>query len=164
MIPRAFLNSPKFSGLIYMDSASISALAALAGAAVGGLTSFATSWMIQQAQFKAQQHTRELSKRQELYKDFIEEASTLYGDSLTHGPSDLSQLVRLYAMISRMRILSVAATVENADKVALTIVNTYLAPNRTFPELRDMVNNGGIDLLREFSEAVREESQRLEYF
>ena len=42
------------------------------------------------------------------------------------------------------------------------IVNTYLAPNKTFPELRDMVNSGTIDPLRDFSEACREELQRLE--
>jgi hypothetical protein len=32
-----------------MDSGSISTFAALAGAAIGGLTSFATSWVTQQA-------------------------------------------------------------------------------------------------------------------
>jgi len=95
-----------------------------------------------------------------LYKDFIEEASKLYVDSLMHETSDVSQLVRLYAMISRMRVLSSTTTVENADKVARMIVNTYLVPNKTFPELRDMVNSGAIDLLRDFSEACREELQR----
>jgi hypothetical protein len=59
-----------------------------------------------------------------------------------------------------MRILSSTTTVQNADKVARMIVNTYLAPNKTFPELRDMVNNGAIDPLRDFSEASREELQR----
>jgi len=95
-----------------------------------------------------------------LYKDFIEEASKLYVDSLMHETSDVSQLVRLYAMISRMRVLSSTTTVENTDKVARMIVNTYLVPNKTFPELRDMVNSGAIDLLRDFSEACREELQR----
>ncbi|HZM90251.1 MAG TPA: hypothetical protein VFF31_27280 [Blastocatellia bacterium] len=95
-----------------------------------------------------------------MYKDFIEEASKLYVDSLMHETSDVSQLVRLYAMISRMRVLSSTTTVENADKVARMIVNTYLVPNKTFPELRDMVNSGAIDLLRDFSEACREELQR----
>ena len=66
-------------------------------------------------------------------------------------------------MISRMRVLSSTTTVQNADKVVRMIVNTYLAPNKTFPELRDMVNNGAIDRLRDFSEASREEFQRLGY-
>ena len=62
-------------------------------------------------------------------------------------------------MINRMRILSATTTVQNADKVARLIVNTYLAPNRTFPELRDMVNSGALDPLRDFSEASRAELQ-----
>ena len=43
------------------------------------------------------------------------------------------------------------------------IVNNYLAPNKTFPELRDMVNSDAIDPLRDFSEACREEFKRLQY-
>ena len=146
-----------------MDSASISAFAALGGAFIGGLTFFAASWVTQQTQVKAQQLSHKLTRREELYKDFIEEASKLYADSLIHDTPDVSQLIRLYAMISMMRALSPSTIVQNADKVARMIVNTYLAPNKSFPELRDMVNSGAMDPLRDFSEACREEFQRLEY-
>jgi hypothetical protein len=37
------------------------------------------------------------------------------------------------------------------------IVDTYLAPNKTFPELREMVMSGSLDPLRDFSEACRAE-------
>jgi hypothetical protein len=37
-------------------------------------------------------------------------------------------------MISMMRVLSPSTTVENADKVARMIVNTYLTRNKTFPQ------------------------------
>ena len=146
-----------------MDAAYISAFAALGGALIGGLTSFAASWVTQRTQAKAQQLSHKLTRREELYKDFIEEASKLYADSLVHETPDVSQLIRLYAMISMMRALSPTTIVQNADKVARMIVNTYLAPNKTFPELRDMVNSGAMDPLRDFSEACREEFQRLEY-
>lgn len=101
-----------------MDSASLSAFAALGGALIGGLTSFATSWLTQQTQAREQQLIHKLTRPEELYKGFIEEASRLYVDSLVHDSPDVSQLVRLYAMISRMRVLSSTKTVENADKVA----------------------------------------------
>jgi hypothetical protein len=143
-----------------MDSASISAFAALGGAVIGGLTSFATSWLTQQTQTKAQQLTHKLTRQEDLYKEFIEEASRLYADSLVHDTPDVSQLIRLYVLISRMRVLASTTIVEHADKVARMIVNNYLAPNKTFPELRDMVNSGAIDPLRDFSEASREELQR----
>ena len=143
-----------------MDSASISALAALGGALIGGLTSFATSWLTQQTQVRVQQLTHKLTRQEELYKEFIEEASRLYADSLVHDTPDVSQLIRLYVMISRMRVLASTTIVQNADKVARMIVNTYLAPNKTLPELRDMVNSGALDPLRDFSEASRAELQR----
>jgi hypothetical protein len=146
-----------------MDSAFISAFAALGGALIGGLTSFATSWLTQQTQVKTQQLAHKLATREQLYKDFIEEASKLYADSLIRDTPDVSQLIRLYAMISMMRALSPSTIVQNADKVARMIVNTYLTPNKTFPELRDMVNSGTVDVLRDFSEACREEFHRLEY-
>jgi hypothetical protein len=146
-----------------MDAPTVSALAALGGALIGGLTSFAASWVTQQTQTRAQQVAHKLTRREDLYKNFVEEASRLYADSLVHDTPDVSQLVSLYAMISMMRALSPIPVVENADKVARMIVNTYLVPNKTFPELRDMVNSGAIDSLRDFSEACREEFQKFGY-
>ena len=142
-----------------MDSASISGLA-VGGALIGGLTSFAASWVSQQTQARAQQVAHKLTRREDLYKEFIEEASRLYADSLVHDTPDVSQLIRLYVMISRMRVLASTTIVEHADKVARMIVNNYLVPNKSFPELRDMVNSGAIDRLRDFSEASREDLQR----
>ena len=145
-----------------MDSATISALAALGGALIGGLTSFATSWLTPQRQAKAQQLAHQLTKREELYRSFIEEASKLYADSLVHETADVSQLVRLYSMINLMRMFSSTTIVEGADKVMRMIIDTYLTPNKTFRELRDMVNSAAMDPLRDFSEACREEIQRLQ--
>ena len=64
----------------FMDPAYVPALAALAGSAIGGLTSFATTWLTQQTKVRAQQLVDEIVRREELYKDFIEEASRLYAD------------------------------------------------------------------------------------
>jgi hypothetical protein len=53
-----------------MEAAYISALAALAGTAIGGLTSFATSWMTQQAQTRSQRLAAEKEKREDLFGRF----------------------------------------------------------------------------------------------
>lgn len=144
-----------------MESATISALAALAGAGIGGVTSFAATWLTQRTQARVQELTHSLTVREQLYKAFIDEATKLYADALVHEMSDVSKLVGLYGMISKMRVLSPRKTVESADEVARLIVNTYHAPNKTFPELEDMVNRGGIDVLQAFSEAARQEFHRL---
>jgi len=144
-----------------MDSATISALAALGGATVGGVTSFATTWLSQQAQARIQELTHKRTRREDLYKGFIEEASKLYADGLVHDISDISKLVRLYAMINMMRVISSRKTAQCADEVGRLIVETYLAPDKSLPELHDMVNRGSIDVLQTFSEAAREEFHKL---
>ena len=146
-----------------MDSAFISAFAALGGTLIGGMTSFAASWLTQHHQVKAQQVAHKLARQEELYRDFVGEASKLYADSLIHETPDVSQLIRLYAMINLMRVVSPTTFVDGAEKIGRMIVNTYLELNKTFPEFRDMVNNSTMDPLRDFSEACREEFQKLEY-
>ena len=144
-----------------MDSATLSALAALGGATVGGITSLATTWLSQQAQARVQEITYKRSRREDLYKEFIEEASKLYADALVHDISDISKLVKLYAMINMMRVLSSRNTLQSAEKVGLMIVNTYLAPDRTIPELHELMNRRQIDVLESFSEAARQEFHTL---
>jgi len=144
-----------------VDTAYLSALAALAGTAVGGLTSFFGSWLGQSAQFKAPLFLQEKGRRQELYREFVEEASKVYIDALTNDQPDLSKTIVLYALLSRMRILSSPKVVEEADKVVRLIVDFYPKPNKTFSELRAMMNDNSLDLLRDFSESCREEQQAL---
>jgi hypothetical protein len=63
-----------------------------------------------------------------------------------HELSDASALVKLYAMISRMRTLSSRETVEGADEVVRTIIKTYHTPNKSLTDLQGMVDPGQIDI------------------
>ena len=144
-----------------MNASIISALAALAGAITGGLTSVLASWLTQHAQARAQWLTQDKLHRQELYKEFIETASKCYVDALQYDKADTPALVELYVRVGRMRILSSPKVVETAELVARRIIDTYLEPNKTFPELREMANSGSIDLLRDFSETCRAEFESL---
>jgi hypothetical protein len=144
-----------------MNASIISALAALAGAITGGLTSVLASWLTQHAQARAQWLTQDKLHRQELYKEFIETASKCYVDALQYDKADTPALVELYVRVGRMRILSSPKVVETAELVARRIIDTYLEPNKTFLELREMANSGSIDLLRDFSETCRTEFESL---
>ena len=141
-----------------MDTAYLSALAALAGSAVGGLTSLTASLLMQRAQFNAQQRTHYISRRGDLYKDFTEEASNTFADAIEHDVADASKLVRLYALVSRMRVLSSQVVIDEADRVMKRIVETYQSPNRSLRDIVAHVPNGDVlDPLRDFSNACREE-------
>jgi len=146
-----------------MDASIISALAALTGATVGGLTSGVTNWLTHRSQIRAQSLHHEKSRRQILYRDFIDEASKCYIDALQHheADADIPSLVGLYAKLGRMRVLSSKPVVHCAEQVARKIMDTYLEPDKSFVELRDMASTGAIDLLREFSETCRDEFEHL---
>ena len=144
-----------------MNAAYVSALAALAGSVIGGLTTFAAAWVTQRQQTNVQVLMQEKTRRQDLYKEFIEAASTLYLDALIHDQVPIPQLVSLYAAINKMRVVSSPGIVERADKINRAIVETYFLPNKTLPELHAMVQSGTLDPLRDFSEACREELSAL---
>jgi hypothetical protein len=65
-----------------MEVAYLSALSTLAGSVVGALTSGITSLMSQRAQARAGQLAHDMSRREDLYKDFIVAASKAYGNAI----------------------------------------------------------------------------------
>jgi hypothetical protein len=142
-----------------MDPAYISAAAALSGSIVGGLTSALTTWVSQRTQARAALIAREISRRDELYKDFIAAASKAYGDAVVSNEPQLSDLIALYAMVCRMRVQSAPNTVASAERVMDLTIQTYLAPNRTIEELNEVLgrDKSEIDPLKEFSEAARQD-------
>jgi hypothetical protein len=93
----------------------------------------------------------------------IRDAAKLYISALQSDKADVSALMGLYAEVSSMRVLSSASVVDRADEIVKEIINAYLEPNKTFPELREMANSGLIDPIRNFSEACRAESERLHF-
>jgi hypothetical protein len=142
-----------------MDAAYISALAALAGTAIGGLTSFATSWTTQQAQARAQRLAAEREGRAALFGRFLDEAAKLYAEALQNRRDDIIGMIGIYALTNRIRLTSSPQVVEAADTVCRIIVDTYLAPNMTLEEMRAYWIDRHVDPLRDFSEACRQELQ-----
>ena len=140
-----------------MEPAYISAFAALAGTAIGGLASFATSWITQQAQSKAQRKAAEKDARAALFGRFLDEAARLYADALQNRRDDTSALIGIYALTNRIRLISSPPVVEAADTVARIIVDAYLAPNMTMAQMRENWIDKHVDPLRDFAEACRKE-------
>jgi len=140
-----------------LNPAYISAFAGLAGALIGGLTSFATSWLTQREQLTSAHREAERAKLEALYSDFIAEAARLFGDALSHQTDDASAMVHLYAMVGRMRLVSDRTVIDAAVQVEETLIGTYLAPNRTLRETMEYAHKGGMNFLTEFGEAARKD-------
>jgi len=139
-----------------MDAAYVSALAALCGSAIGGMASFATTWLTQHAQDRAQQRQREQGRREKLFGDFIDEASRLFAHGLTHSLDDRSQLVALYGTISKMRLFASAETIKAADAIMDLIVETYHTGQMTETEI-SRVARERFSIFETFTMAARKE-------
>jgi hypothetical protein len=117
-----------------MNPAYISAFAALAGSIIGGLTSLATSWVTQRTQARAGELTRNRRRREKLYGQFIDEASRLYIDALGRDEAQASEqaaeLVKIYSVVSQMRVLSSRRVIQAAENIVRKIVDTTLRQRR----------------------------------
>ena len=95
---------------------------------------------------------------EDLFRVFIVAASKLYGDAVVSSDPHLQELVSVYAMVSRMRVMCSPQTVECAEKIMVSTLDTFFTPNKTVRELHEVMKSGsGIDPLKAFSVAAREE-------
>ncbi len=136
--------------------AYISAIAALAGSGIGAVASLATTWLTRDAQARARRVAQAVARREHLYGEFIEEASKLFTDALTHQFDDPSKFVRLYALVGKLRLFAPANVIARAEEVMQHIAETYHLPNRDFSNPEDRQQDE-VDVLRTFSETCRED-------
>ena len=146
-----------------MDPALISAFSALGGAMIGGLLSGFAAVFSQRVQARANILGNDITRREELYKDFIMAASKAYGEAIQSNEPKIENLVGLYALVSRMRVIASPRIVDCADRVMVGIVETYFGPNRTMREIHEIIKEKGpsIDPLREFSELAHDDIDQL---
>ncbi len=145
-----------------MDPNYITAMFGLAGAAIGGITSFATNWLTHRSSMRDRQVRAERAKLEGLFSDFIFEASRLYGDALTHEQRDIAHLVKLYALLNRIRLVASHDVIDTAEATMEAIVATYMQPNRSFEEIRAMARAGHMNFLHAFGEACRKDLRAAE--
>jgi len=145
-----------------MDSSIVTALAALVGSLIGGFTSFATTWLSQRQSSRVQWVRDEVSKREALYCDFIDEAANRLADAVENSINDRAQIVRFYALFNRIRFLGSRDVSQAAEKVMEFTIKLYNAPNTT---MRDIfgpdAKPGEGDPLVDFAAACRRELENL---
>jgi hypothetical protein len=139
------------------QSASITALAAISGSIVGGLASFATTFFTQRNQAHRDVLSRDVAHREELYSQFIKEATNLFVDSLDKTLPNPGSLIGLYSLIGRMRLTAGDTVLLAAETVADIIVVSYGRPPTTFEDVYKSARERQVDPLKAFTEACREE-------
>jgi len=141
-----------------MDSAILSASAGLIGSLIGGMSTFAASWLTQRQVLRTQTLMQDAMQRRALYSDFIIEASKRLTEAWSHQAEGPEVIAGLYSAVSRMRLTSSSEIIKRSEQVVLSIVAAYADPNRTFDEFKQHVQNSEpADPLKDFTEACREE-------
>jgi hypothetical protein len=138
-----------------MDSAYISALAALAGSSIGAFATFATTWLSQSYQNRIQRHLNERLRRETLFGEFINEAARTYTDSLVNNLENPTLLVNLYAIKSKISLFAEEEILNESDSVVQVILNRYSQKNIGYSEIDPQ-----FDLLRGFTRLCRKEMMK----
>ena len=144
-----------------MDGAVISALAALAGSALGGITPVMSNYLVQRGLTERELLSRELASRQTLYSDFIQFGTKVYVSATTKQSDDANELVILYALIGRIRLFASEPVIEAAEQFALQMTQRFDEPAMTIEALRSATLTHHVDPLNAFSGHCREELRSL---
>jgi hypothetical protein len=99
--------------------------------------------------------------REQLYSDFIKEASELYVASLTHNLEDFGRLIRLYELVSRIRLMASVSVVKAAEEFVKQILVHFAEENLTIEQLRNTALTSKTHPLQHFSEVCRTELQAI---
>ena len=140
-----------------MDSTVVTALAAALGSLVGATASIGTTWISQRRQSIRASAEWKLRDHESLYKEFIMEASRLFGDAMMKSLERPDQLVGLYGILSRIRLISGDEVLSKAVGCCHRIVELYRRPNMTADQIRAAFEANEFDPLKEFSAACRAE-------
>jgi hypothetical protein len=140
-----------------MDTPMITALAAASGSIVGAVVSGFIAWNTQRMQTMRELTLERLRERQNLYGEFITEASRLVVDAVSHSLETAEKLVILYGILGRIRLVSSKEVLNKAEKCCRQIVDRYESPNLTMEEVRASLDSDDFDPLKDFSSACRSE-------
>jgi hypothetical protein len=143
-----------------MISTAVTAMAAALGSLVGAAASIATTWITQRTQTIRAHSEWKLRERESLYKEFITEASRLAVDALAHSLERPDQIMALYGILSRIRLMSGEEVVRQGEACCRRIIELYGRPNLTTDQIRAVAEThdiDDIDPVKEFSTACRNE-------
>ncbi|MGB8105415.1 MAG: hypothetical protein WCF47_14195 [Pseudolabrys sp.] len=143
-----------------MDPAILSATSALIGSLIGGVSTFAASWLTQHRQLRIQLLLQEAVKRETLYTEFIIEASKRLTEAWGKQAEGPDVLAGLYAAMERMRLISSSPVLHAAEQVIRKVTGAYAGPNKTFDDMRKLLEGTSIhwdNPLEDFTEACKAE-------
>src|SRR5437868_8346421 len=143
-----------------MNANLITALAGVLGSLSGASAAIATTWIAQKSQTVRERAKSETRKREILYGDFITEVSQQLANAFDHSLDSPEKLVKLGAILGRIRLVSSDAVLTAAEESFERIVDLYAKPNRTIDQLVTTLHSAEFEVFKNFSAACRVELRR----
>jgi hypothetical protein len=139
-----------------MDSAIITAAAAIGGSIVGALGTLLSASITQRYHDRRELLATQIARREALYSDFISESARLLVNAMESNAIEPKNLVPTYALLSRIRLASPPQVLAAAEEVLKVIMETYARPNMTEEQIRSLALRHE-DPLKFFGEICRTE-------
>jgi len=140
-----------------MDGALLSTISALAGTAIGAVSSLGSTYLSTQAQTRAAKLAAERAKREELYGGFMDELAKLYADALDNKGVNNERLTRAYALSGRIAVYASDPVADAAVHAMRFIVDLALGPKRSAEDMRRLMDDPQADVIRAFAVCCRAE-------
>ncbi len=141
-----------------MNNAIVPALTGIFGSLLGGSASVATAWVTQRTSNKRKEFRAELTRRETLYGQFINECSARALDSFENTLDKSERLLSIYALLNRIRLCASDAVLAAAEGALAAITEQYFRPNLSLEQMRALIRDGtNADPLKAFAEACRAE-------
>jgi hypothetical protein len=144
-----------------MDGALLSTVSALAGTAIGALSSLGSTYMTTQAQARAARLAAERAKREDIYGRYMDELARLYASALNSVGVDYERLTAAYALNGRIALYASDPVTGAADAALRFIVDLALGPARSPEEMRAMMDHSEANVIGAFARSCREELQAI---
>jgi hypothetical protein len=149
-----------------MESTLITAMAGVLGSLVGASASIGTTWLTKRTEIVRTTAERKMRERESLYNEFLTEASRVAVHALTHSFDGPDQIVALYGILSRIRLVGSSAVVREGEMCCVQILAMYGKPSMTAEDFRAVLAAANdlaeLDPLKAFSNACREELRVIE--
>ena len=128
---------------------------------MGASASIGTTWLSKRTELVRTTAERKLRECESLYNEFLTEASRVAVHALTHSFEGPDQIVALYGILSRIRLVGSNAVVREGEMCCVQILAMYGKPSMTAEDFRAVLAAANdlaeFDPLKAFSTACREE-------
>jgi hypothetical protein len=146
-----------------MNNVIVPALTGIFGSLLGGAASVTTAWVTQRTSNKRKEFRAELTRRETLYGQFINECSARALDSFENTLDKSERLLLIYALLNRIRLCASDAVLTEAERALAAITEQYFRPNLSLEQLHALIRDGANgDPLKSFAEACRAELKSIQ--